>query len=331
MSEFVKKFRKTKNDNILFLFRLLSSTGYQTIMEVYRDDKPPPPHEIYRNLYMLESHRDKRTCKWKFIQDIAAVTVLKYLIVADFFPKSCSANLENTEETRFESFVDIVEVIQRHIDQRYCNGFRNREYLFNNNSVQSKAVAYSMYIRTSLFNHSCDPNAAYAFIGDKIVMRALRPITKSEEINITYLGDDYLSCAKDKRQSYLLENYFFECNCGACANDWPELVEKFNFNHELTNCKFKCENCQIKDNIEDNTLKCDCKNLSKKYCDILANYFKSDQQPNLKNIKELLKLNSHVSSIISLMETRPNNMYDTSVNNLRKIYGALASINSVKL
>lgn len=39
----------------------------------------------------------------------------------------------------------------------------------------------------AMVNHSCQPNAVQSFDGRRIVFRALRQISKGEEITITYV------------------------------------------------------------------------------------------------------------------------------------------------
>jgi phage FluMu protein Com len=67
----------------------------------------------------------------------------------------------------------------------------------------------------SYINHSCAPNAdtIYYYPGGPIVLHAIKDIQKNEEINIAYC-DTKLS--KKARQTYLKDNYFFQCKCPKC-------------------------------------------------------------------------------------------------------------------
>ncbi|KAF7187935.1 Histone-lysine N-methyltransferase ASHR1 [Pseudocercospora fuligena] len=62
-------------------------------------------------------------------------------------------------------------------------------------------------------NHSCDPNTAVVFNQPKIVLRALRSISKGEEIFMKYID---VSNPFSVRQAELKESYFFSCRCSKC-------------------------------------------------------------------------------------------------------------------
>lgn len=62
-------------------------------------------------------------------------------------------------------------------------------------------------------NHSCIANTSKDFVGDLMVLRALRPLKAGEEVFISYNeSGDY-----DARQAALLTTWGFECNCPLCA------------------------------------------------------------------------------------------------------------------
>lgn len=74
-------------------------------------------------------------------------------------------------------------------------------------------------------NHSCIANATKDFVGDLMVLRALRPLKAGEEIFISYdESSDY-----DARQAALMTTWGFECKCPLCAAekaDSPEVRKK---------------------------------------------------------------------------------------------------------
>lgn len=62
-------------------------------------------------------------------------------------------------------------------------------------------------------NHSCIANTSKEFIGDLMVLRALRPLTAGEEVFISYdISTDY-----DTRQAALWTTWGFECKCPLCV------------------------------------------------------------------------------------------------------------------
>ena len=62
-------------------------------------------------------------------------------------------------------------------------------------------------------NHSCVANTTKDFVGDLMVLRALRPLKAGEEVFISYdESSDY-----DARQAALMTTWGFECKCPLCA------------------------------------------------------------------------------------------------------------------
>lgn len=62
-------------------------------------------------------------------------------------------------------------------------------------------------------NHSCIANTTKDFVGDLMVLRAIRPLKAGEEVFISYdASSDY-----DARQAALMTTWGFECECPLCA------------------------------------------------------------------------------------------------------------------
>lgn len=74
----------------------------------------------------------------------------------------------------------------------------------------------AIWIRASLFNHSCIANVNRAHIGDMMVVRAMRPIKKGEELCLSYM--DTAMELRDRR-SFLEQGWKFECSCKRCEAD----------------------------------------------------------------------------------------------------------------
>lgn len=72
----------------------------------------------------------------------------------------------------------------------------------------------------SLINHSCDPNVVRHCYGDVLVVSVIRPIRRGEEILDNY-GYHYATLSMDERRSKLRHQYFFDCACRACTQQWP--------------------------------------------------------------------------------------------------------------
>ncbi|KAI1388563.1 SET domain-containing protein [Hypoxylon trugodes] len=82
-----------------------------------------------------------------------------------------------------------------------------------------------LWVHAAYINHSCIANAKKEYIGDLMVLRAIRPITPSEEIFHSYdESSDY-----DARQAALMNTWGFECDCALCTvekTDDPVLRKK---------------------------------------------------------------------------------------------------------
>ncbi|KAF4524143.1 hypothetical protein B566_EDAN012148 [Ephemera danica] len=85
-------------------------------------------------------------------------------------------------------------------------------------------IANGMYPTLGAFNHACDPNVVRHFQGKTVVLRALTRISAGEELLDTY-GPHCLVERREKRRQHLNVNYFFECNCIPCSQNWPTLIQ----------------------------------------------------------------------------------------------------------
>ncbi|KAK2049104.1 tetratricopeptide [Colletotrichum somersetense] len=82
-----------------------------------------------------------------------------------------------------------------------------------------------LWVWAAYINHSCVANAKKEYAGDLMVLRALRPIKKGEEIFHSY--DE--SADYEARQMALMTTWGFECSCALCTaekNDDEKLRQK---------------------------------------------------------------------------------------------------------
>ena len=75
-----------------------------------------------------------------------------------------------------------------------------------------------IFPRSSWLNHSCVPNAHFAwnYKTKRLTVHAIVDISKGEEIFIDYRNHDYLD-ARDERRQALSDDYNFNCACPACT------------------------------------------------------------------------------------------------------------------
>ncbi|KAL2194430.1 hypothetical protein P885DRAFT_42685 [Corynascus similis CBS 632.67] len=78
---------------------------------------------------------------------------------------------------------------------------------------QEGGASAGLWIRAAYLNHSCVPNAEREFVGDLMVIRAIKNIAAGEEIVHSY--DE--SGVYEARQQALMTTWGFECTCALCA------------------------------------------------------------------------------------------------------------------
>lgn len=87
---------------------------------------------------------------------------------------------------------------------------------FSISNMRNKSVGTGLYIESSIFNHSCRPNAGTCFIGNRQQIRAVDYIEQDAPIFVTYLD---LATVHKERYDHLLNCYFFKCQCIRCIED----------------------------------------------------------------------------------------------------------------
>lgn len=80
-----------------------------------------------------------------------------------------------------------------------------------------------LFLKVSMMNHSCIPNVRKIFLGDVIIIRATRPISKGEEILQSYAQTD---ADVNERRPMLESTWHFRCNCKLCSVEEKESDEK---------------------------------------------------------------------------------------------------------
>lgn len=112
------------------------------------------------------------------------------------------------EETGLEFDHDDFEQV---IFRFHINSFTIRDSLMNR-------IGHGLCVETSIFDHSCAPNAALINNGNIIQIRAIKEIAGNEPVRISYC--DVLQNRSD-RQRELKDNYYFTCNCTRCIKNDP--------------------------------------------------------------------------------------------------------------
>jgi len=85
---------------------------------------------------------------------------------------------------------------------------------------ESVELGGAVYPTISLSNHACAANTSRTNYGTYGIVRATKTIFPNEKVFDNY-GYFYHTEDKTNRQGLLKAQYFFECNCSACKDDWP--------------------------------------------------------------------------------------------------------------
>ena len=90
----------------------------------------------------------------------------------------------------------------------------------SNNTAQKELASPSghpstgLWLRTAYTNHACNGNAMRSFIGDMMIIRATRDITKDEEILMPYRLPNPINAIT---QEELQKIWGFKCDCSICT------------------------------------------------------------------------------------------------------------------
>ncbi len=80
---------------------------------------------------------------------------------------------------------------------------------------------HGIFLRASRFNHSCVPNAHFAwnFRTTRLTVHALENIPRGGEIFVNYGTYDFTTMSRVQRQNDLMTSYNFNCTCRACSQN----------------------------------------------------------------------------------------------------------------
>ncbi|KAL9642762.1 hypothetical protein ABK040_009839 [Willaertia magna] len=112
------------------------------------------------------------------------------------------------------------------VDISYCYSIISRlqRNTFTICNEEMNNIGSGIYLKSSLFNHSCTPNCTVTFDKDKhIYIRVIEEnINIGDPLTINYV--DLLDVTPNRKEK-LLKQYHFECNCTRCNNSKEERNE----------------------------------------------------------------------------------------------------------
>jgi len=164
-------------------------------------EKPQMPHVCFETPLGLKQAKT-------FFDQMSQADQKEYL---ELYNKYESEFAKNDEELKMEllkmkTYATLIEK-----DPEKAEKMLKIVCIYRTNSFQK-----GLCIKTSRFNHSCQPNAVYAMVPEEV--RAISDIKSGQEITISYgNGDGELFGMKNKesRQKFL-KTLGFICNCDLC-------------------------------------------------------------------------------------------------------------------
>jgi hypothetical protein len=150
----------------------------------------------------------------------------------------------------FERISSAEQLVMRNLENVYGgNGIFDIPGILHTNSVGmhntmlgGRSSMAGIFARICRINHACNPNARYVWREDlgKEVLFAMRPISKGEEITVTYNGS-YAN--RQERHRDLWNRWKFICSCVTCTEMHTPLQdsclsEAYDLSHRIPDVAF---------------------------------------------------------------------------------------------
>ncbi|XP_045785963.1 SET and MYND domain-containing protein 4 [Maniola jurtina] len=236
--------------------RMITQNNKEYFKNIIKDieNKPTGTYKTsdYRNIYHLVSHEDKRT-KQDFLHRTQMTQfLLKLLEISGYFdgkPKQKPVEIDElktmaiaecyTEDVALYGGLilknlQILQFNAHEVFELHCPKPKVGKNIIKHDG-KSVFLAGAVFPTLALFNHCCDPSVVRYFCGPYIVVRAVKNIKKGEEISENY-GPIFTTVPKEKRKAQLKDQYWFDCTCVPCEQNWPT-YEQMTENY----MRFKCD------------------------------------------------------------------------------------------
>ena len=118
-------------------------------------------------------------------------------------------NMKKTKEERIKSFEYNEDNIRDIISTNAILTLRN-----DRNKIAPIELCYGLYINSSFFNHSCDPNCFYFGIANMLIVKAIKNIKRGEELTVSYIEPKPAYMRKNE-----LTKWEFNCTCKYCKEE----------------------------------------------------------------------------------------------------------------
>lgn len=160
--------------------------------------------------------------------------ILQFTVLAKILEEICVLNGFVQPDERRECGKTLLNLLK--ICQCNCYGISE---MFGNSFRESKPkdVGVALYKTASFFNHSCNPDVDIIFQGSTAFFKAIKSVKVGKEVCVDY-GYVYTTDTVQLRRAALSSQYYFECECLACRENWPV----FDY-QESSIPSFKCSEC----------------------------------------------------------------------------------------
>ncbi|XP_032793835.2 SET and MYND domain-containing protein 4 [Daphnia magna] len=181
----------------------------------------------YIKTCQLVTHDHIRNKESFFHVTLMADFLLKCLKVGGYFGK-----IEPTEFNFTEPLSDqekwIGSLLLRHLQLLQFNAHEVSELRMDRPGCMDGAKTFflgaGVYPTVALLNHSCEPGVIRCFVGDVMIVRAIKSFQRGELVNENY-GPIFTQKRRADRQRSLKDRYWFDCRCLPCTEDWPLIGE----------------------------------------------------------------------------------------------------------
>ncbi|XP_046986428.1 SET and MYND domain-containing protein 4-like [Schistocerca americana] len=191
----------------------------------------------YKAVYNLVTHSQQRGVVDLLLRTSMAVLLLRCLKMTDYFECSGTSISEDKIEgelTENEAFIG--GLLLHHLELLQFNAHEISEIILNKDgTAKSVFLGGGLYPTLALFNHSCNPSIVRYFHGTSVAVRTVRTLHVGEMVSENY-GPNFVQVHKEERQNILKDQYWFECKCIPCIEDWPTFVEM-----DSTVLRFRCD------------------------------------------------------------------------------------------
>lgn len=188
----------------------------------------------YRTTHHLIGNSEQRQNADMFRRALIATCILHFIDkLTMFFNSVDEIDSSVIKQSRYvssknlpnESKLFAGSLILRYLQSMPCNAHEVSEMCGikkgNDFAYESSEIGGAAYPVLSLINHCCDPNVVrHSHRGDTVVLTAIQCIDKGEQLFDNY-GFHHAVHDLATRQSHLLNQYYFKCQCIACQEDWP--------------------------------------------------------------------------------------------------------------